>query len=87
MNTEKKIEQLFDSLRKVLFYVGHGKYNELMSLEEVNSIKETLEKVLDVELEYKEVKTQDEIEAIYKRIEIYSTYSIRDFAQIKIDKV
>jgi hypothetical protein len=87
MNTEKKIEQLFDSLRKVLFYVGHGKYNEFMSLEEVNSIKETLEKVLAVELEYKEVKTQNEIEDIYKRIEIYSTYSIRDFAQIKIDKV
>lgn len=87
MNTAKKIEQLFDSLRKVLFYVGHGKYNELMSLEEVNSIKQTLEKVLDVELEYKEVKNNDEIEAIYKRIEIYSTYSIRDFAQIKIDKV
>ena len=87
MNTEQRIEQLFDSLRKVLFYVGHGKYNEFMSLEEVNSIKSTLEKVLDVELEYKKAQTENEKEEIYKRIEIYSTYSIRDFAQIKIDKV
>ena len=27
MNIEKEIEKIFDSLKKVAFYVGHGKYN------------------------------------------------------------
>jgi len=36
---EEELKQLFDSLRKVLFYVGHGKYNDYMSTEEVQEIK------------------------------------------------
>ena len=35
MNIEKEIEQIFDALRKIAFYVGHGKYNDYMSTEEV----------------------------------------------------
>lgn len=83
MNTEQKIEELFDNLRKVLFYVGHGKYNDLMTLEEVLNIKVTLEKILDLEKEYKLISTDEEKENIYKRISIFKDYSIRDFAKIK----
>ena len=84
MNIKKEIEQLFDSLKKVAFYVGHGKYNDFMSLEEVEAIKATLEKILLIEDEYKKAKTIEKIEAIYKRISIYKDYSIRDFADLKI---
>lgn len=84
MNTEQKIEELFDNLRKVLFYVGHGKYNDLMTLEEVLNIKVTLEKILDLEKEYKLISTDEEKENIYKRISIFKDYSIRDFAKIKV---
>ncbi|NQY20235.1 MAG: hypothetical protein HRT40_02820 [Campylobacteraceae bacterium] len=87
MNTEQKIEELFGNLRKVLFYVGHGKYNDLMTLEEVLNIKETLEKILDLEKEYKLISTDEEKEDIYKRISIFKEYSIRDFAKIKLAKV
>ena len=87
MNTEQKIEELFDNLRKVLFYVGHGKYNDLMTLEEVLNIKVTLEKILDLEKEYKLISTDEEKEYIYKRISIFKDYSIRDFAKIKVGKV
>ena len=44
MNIEKEIEKIFDSLKKVAFYVGHGKYNDYMSTEEVQKIKAKLEK-------------------------------------------
>ena len=37
--------------------------------------------------EYKKVENQEEIESIYKRIEIYSTYSIRDFVDLEIGKI
>ena len=87
MNTDQKIEELFDNLRKVLFYVGHGKYNDLMTLEEVLNIKVTLEKILDLEKEYKLISTDEEKENIYKRISIFKDYSIRDFAKIKVGKV
>lgn len=87
MNIEKECEELFDSLRKVLFYVGHGKYNELMSLEEVNSIKASLEKILALEKEYEVTNTIEEKKAIYKRLEPFKTFSIRDFQDYKIDKI
>lgn len=87
MNIEKECEQIFDSLRKVLFYVGHGKYNDHMTLEEVQVLKAKLEKVLDVEKEYEETTTIEEKEAIYKRISIYKEYSVRDFIDMDIQSV
>jgi len=84
MKIEKEIEQIFDSLRKVAFYVGHGKYNDYMSTEEVLQIKATLEKILDIEKEYEKTKTNEEKELIYKRLSIYKTYSIKDFIDYKI---
>lgn len=87
MNLEKEIENIFDSLRKVLFYVGHGKYNDLMTLEEVEAIKSTLEKILNLEEEYNLAKTIEEKQAIYNRLEPYTTFSIRDFVGYEIDEV
>ena len=57
MNTEKECKLFFENLRKILFYVGHGKYNDYMTLEEVQAIKTTLEKILDVEKEYTQSTT------------------------------
>jgi len=79
MKIEEEIEKIFDSLRKVAFYVGHGKYNDYMSTEEVQKIKATLEKILDIEKEYANAITSEEKELIYKRLSIYKTYSIKDF--------
>ena len=87
MNLEKEIENIFDSLRKVLFYVGHGKYNDLMTLEEVEAIKSTLEKILNLEEEYNLAKTIEEKQAIYNRLEPYTTFSVRDFVGYEIDEV
>jgi len=87
MNTQNEIEQLFDSLKKVAFYVGHGKYNDHMSLEEVNAIKNTLEKILEVEIEYKASKTKEEIDSIYKRLEHFKTFTVMDFVNYKIEKI
>ena len=28
MQIDQEIKQIFDSLRKIAFYVGHGKYND-----------------------------------------------------------
>ena len=87
MNIEKEIENIFDSLRKVLFYAGHGKYNHVMHLEDVENIKTSLEKILDVEKEYEKAKTFEQKEAIYKRLEPYKTYSIRDFLDYKVERI
>lgn len=87
MNIEKECEEFFDNLRKILFYVGHGKYNDLMTLEEVTKIKNNLEKILELEKEYESSNTLEEKEAIYKRLEPFKTFSIRDFLDYKIDKI
>ena len=60
MKIEKELEQLFDNIRKIAFYVGHGKYNDYMSTEEVQKIKIKLEKILDIEKEYKKENTDEE---------------------------
>jgi len=79
MNLKNEIEQILDSLRKVAFYVGHGKYNDYMTTQEVQEIKATLEKILEIEKEYEKSKTSEEIEIIYKRLAVYKTYSVKDF--------
>ena len=83
---EEELKQLFDSLRKVLFYVGHGKYNDYMSTEEVQEIKAKLEKILDIEKKYKEAKTNEEKEFIYEKVAKFKTYSVKDFIDYKIEK-
>lgn len=89
MSLEKDIENIFDSIRKIAFYVGHGKYNDHMSLEEVQAIKATLEKILDIEKEYEKAKTLEEKESIYNKLELFTTFSIRDFIgyEFKEDRV
>lgn len=84
MNTDQEIEQILDSIRKLAFYVGHGKYNDYMSTEEVNKIKATLESILEVEKNYEEAKTKEEKELIYKQLSVYKTYSVKDFIDLKI---
>ena len=87
MNIEKDIEDIFDSLRKVLFYTGHGKYNEFMSLDDVNNIKISLEKILKLEEEYQIAKTIEEKEMIYMRLEQFKTFSIKDFLDYKVEEI
>ena len=84
MRIEEEIEQVLDSIRKVAFYVGHGKYNDYMSIEEVQKIKATLKKILEIEKEYEKAKTSEEIELIYKRLAVYKTYSVKDFIGYKV---
>ncbi len=85
MKIEKEIEQILDSIRKVAFYVGHGKYNDYMSTEEVLKIKETLEQILELEKDYEVAKTNEEKEYIYKKLSIYKTFSVKDFINYNID--
>ena len=84
MNIAQEIEQIFDSIRKVAFYVGHGKYNDYMSTDEVLKIKATLEKILEMEKEYEKSNSEEEKELIYNRLSKYKTYSIKDFIDYKI---
>ena len=79
MNVNKEIEQILDSIRKVAFYVGHGKYNDYMTTDQVLKIKKTLEEILEIEKEYEEANTDKEKKLIYKRLEIYKTFTIKDF--------
>ena len=81
MNVNKEIEQILDSIRKVAFYVGHGKYNDYMTTEEVQEIKKTLEQILEIEKEYEEANTDKDKKLIYKRLEIYKTFTIKDFIE------
>ena len=87
MNIDIECENIFDSLRKVLFYVGHGKYNDLMSLDEVHGIKNSLENILHLEEEFKIANTFEEKEAIYKKLEQFKSFSIRDFLDYKVEKI
>ena len=82
MNVNKEIEQILDSIRKVAFYVGHGKYNDYMTTDEVQEIKKTLEQILEIEKEYEEANTDKDKKLIYKRLEIYKTFTIKDFIEI-----
>ena len=84
MKKDEEIEQLFDSLRKLAFYVGHGKYNEYMSTKEVQEIKAKLEKILEIEKEYEKANTEKEKELIYKQISIFKTFSVKDFIDFDI---
>ncbi len=84
MNIEQEIEQILDSLRKVAFYVGHGKYNDYMTTEEVNKIKATLESILEIEKDYENAKSDEEKEIIYKQLSVYKTYSVKDFIDYKL---
>lgn len=86
MNLEQEIEHIFDTLRKVLFYAGHGKYNAHMSLEDVQHIQRSVEKILEIEKEYNQTTLQKEKEAIYKTISVYKSYSIRDFVDSNIEQ-
>ena len=83
---EDELKQLFDSLRKVLFYVGHGKYNDYMSTEEVQEIKAKLEKILDIEKKYKQAITNEEKDFIYEKVSKFKTYSVKDFISYEIEK-
>lgn len=87
MKIEEEIEKIFDSLRKVLFYVGHGKYNDYMTTEEVKKIKTTLEKILNIEKEYEKANSKEEKELIYNRLAVYKTYSVKDFIDFKIENL
>jgi hypothetical protein len=64
-----------------------GKYNDYMSTDEVLKIKAKLEKILDIEKEYKEANTDEEKELIYKRLSKYKTYSIKDFIDYDIENI
>ena len=83
MIIEQEIEQILDSLRKVAFYVGHGKYNDYMTTEEVNKIKATLESILEIEKEYEKANNDEEKQLIYKQLSVYKTYSVKDFINYK----
>ena len=83
---EDELKQLFDSLKKVLFYVGHGKYNDYMSTEEIQEIKAKLEKILDIEKKYKQAITNEEKDFIYEKIAKFKTYSVKDFISYEIEK-
>ncbi len=87
MNTKQQIEQFIDGLRKVLFYVGHGKYNDYMSLEEVNTLKAKLEIILEIEKDFEKAITSEEIEAIYERIKPFENCSAKDFIEMEITKI
>lgn len=84
MSIDQEIEQILDNLRKVAFYVGHGKYNDYMTTEEVNKIKATLESILEIEKEYENAKNDEEKEIIYKQLSVYKTYSVKDFIDYKL---
>jgi len=84
MQRNEEIEQILDNIRKLAFYVGHGKYNEYMSTEEVLKIKVKLEKILEIEKEYEKTTTDEEKELIYKRLEIFKTFNVKDFIDLKI---
>lgn len=84
MKIEEEIEQILDSIRKIAFYVGHGKYNDYMSTDEVLKIKATLESILEIEKEYEESDSKEEKELIFKKLEKYKTFSIKDFIDYKI---
>ena len=83
---EEELKQLFDSLRKVLFYVGHGKYNDYMSTEEVQEIKTKLEKILDIQKKYEQAITNEEKEFIYEKVAKFKTYNVKDFIDYEIEK-
>ncbi|KAB7885504.1 hypothetical protein [Poseidonibacter ostreae] len=84
MQRDKQIEQIFDSIRKVAFYVGHGKYNDYMTTDEVFKIKATLEKILESEKEYEEANTDKEKELIYEKIAVFKTFTVKDFINFDI---
>lgn len=84
MNIDQEVEQILDAIRKLAFYVGHGKYNDYMSIEEVTKIKATLESILEIEKEYEKAQTTEEKELIYKQLSVYKTYSVKDFIDFKI---
>ena len=84
MQKNEEIEQIFDSLRKLAFYVGHGKYNDYMSTEEVLEIKAKLEKILEIEKEYEKTNTDEGKELIYKQLEIFKTFTVKDFIDFDI---
>ena len=87
MNIDNQIQHIFESLRKILFYASHGKYNHVMHQEDVENIKTSLETILAIEKEYAQSTTQEEKELIYKRIAIYKTYTIRDFVDYQIERI
>ncbi len=87
MQREEELKELFTGLRNVLFYVGHGKYNDYMSTKEVLKIKEKLQKILDFQIKYKKAKTDEEKELIYKKISKYKTFSVKDFIDYKLEDI
>ena len=87
MNKKQQITDFLKGLRNVLFYVGHGKYNDHMSIEEVRTLKAKLEIVLEIEKEFEAASTNEEFEAIHKRIEPFLEFSVKDFIGSEITKV
>ena len=87
MKIEEEIEQILDSIRKIAFYVGHGKYNDYMTTEEVLKIKVTLEKILEIEKKYEKSSKNEEKELIYNYLCKYKTFTIKDFIDYEVKDI
>lgn len=87
MNNKQQTADFLKGLRNVLFYVGHGKYNDYMSLEEVTTLKTKLQIVLEIEKEFEAASSQEEIDDIHKRIEPFLEFSVKDFIDLEITSI
>ncbi len=87
MNIKQAFKNILDSLKRVLLYINLGKYNHVIQESDIKKVKNSIEKIIDNEADFKKTKNDNEKLMIYKRVEKYKNFSIRDFIEDKIDKL
>ena len=87
MNIEQAFENILDSLKRILLFINLGKYNHVMQGEDIEQIKSSIEQIISNEDDFKNATSHDEKLEVYKRIEKYKNFSIRDFIEYKTERL
>ncbi len=85
MNIEEAIQNILDSLKRILLYANAGKYDHVIDKSDIEHIKEVISKIVSIEDDFKSVQSYDEKLLIYKKIEKYKNFSIRDFVEYNLN--
>ncbi|WP_072679426.1 hypothetical protein [Arcobacter sp. LA11] len=87
MNIEQASQNIFDSLKRILLYANAGKYNHVMQVEDIEQIKNSINKIVEYEESFNNAILEEEKIEIYNKIKKYKNFSIRDFMEYKIERI
>ena len=87
MNIDQAAKTIFLNLARILQFANLGKYDHAMQFEEIEHLKAVLSKILSFEEAFLNAKSEEEKLTLFRVIEPYKQYSIRDFITLPLDEI